>query len=64
MENNKSFRVKRIMAKIKGFEFHNSIPVAFWINNPAEVARRLNEAGKLMGFSKRFTAKEIGRKSD
>jgi hypothetical protein len=61
---NKMIRVKKIMAKIKGFEFCNSIPVAFWITNPGEVARRLNEAGKMLRLDKRFTAKEIGRKAE
>ncbi|OFX56662.1 MAG: hypothetical protein A2066_14970 [Bacteroidetes bacterium GWB2_41_8] len=60
----KEIRIKKIIAKIKGFEFCTSIPVAFWITNPGEVAHRLNEAGKMMGLSKRFTAKEIGRKHE
>lgn len=45
-EYNKRDKVKRIIAKMQGFNFVKSIPIGLWISNPGKVKEYLKTAEK------------------
>ncbi len=60
----KQSKISEILDFIQGLPSgEDSIPVAWWINNPQGVADRLNAYAQKMGLKERFTADQIGRKS-
>ena len=62
---NQKAKINEIMAIIRGQdEFVDSIPVELWVENPAEVARRLNAMARQAGFDAHYTADEVTRFKD